>query len=68
MRLAIALLRKRMPGGHVFRGKYRLVREVTGKDIAAKRIDYAIEEQNMFYLRHSFLTPVSKPQYYYVTV
>lgn len=59
MRLAIALLRKKMPNGHIYRGKYRIVPPTTGKHIAQKRIDYEIEEKNMLYLRHPFLTPVS---------
>ncbi|XP_044738699.1 ribosomal protein 63, mitochondrial [Chrysoperla carnea] len=57
MRLTLALLRKKMPNGHIYRGKYRIVPPTTGKHIAQKRIDYEIEEKNMLYLRHPFLTP-----------
>lgn len=39
--------------------KHRLVKKVTGLDIHSKLRDLQREEQNMFYLRHSYLTPVS---------
>lgn len=55
MRLTLCLLKKR-PLGYLFRGKYRLVKEVTPKDRNNLINDYAREEQNMFYLRHPYLT------------
>lgn len=39
--------------------KYRLVKPVTGLDVHNKIRDFKLEEQNMFYLRHPYLTPVS---------
>lgn len=39
--------------------KHRLVKKVTGLDVQNKLRDLQREEQNMFYLRHSYLTPVS---------
>ncbi|PNF40146.1 hypothetical protein B7P43_G09770 [Cryptotermes secundus] len=55
MRLTLCLLKKR-PLGYLFRGKYRLVKEVTAKDRNNLINDYAREEENMFYLRHPYLT------------
>lgn len=49
----------KMPNGHIFRGKNRLVKQVTLGDIAKLRTQFEIEEKNMFYLRHAYLTPVS---------
>lgn len=59
MRLFHALLRKKMPNGHIFRGKDRLVRPVTREDVGSFKTQIEIEEKNMFLLRHSYLTPVS---------
>jgi len=57
MKLFLALFRrKNMPNGHIYRGKQRLVKPVTWKDEQALRNSFAIEEKNMFYLRHPFLT------------
>lgn len=39
--------------------KHRLVKPVTGLDIHKKLRDFQREEQNMFYLRHSYLTRVN---------
>ncbi|XP_050443246.1 uncharacterized protein LOC126847184 [Adelges cooleyi] len=50
------VLWKKLPRGHIFRGKNRLVKPVTGLDIAAKIRDFEQEEQNMFYLRYPYLT------------
>ncbi|XP_050520143.1 ribosomal protein 63, mitochondrial [Daktulosphaira vitifoliae] len=55
MKLTAALWKK-LPKGHIFKGKHRLVKPVTGLDIAAKLRDFEREEQNMFYLRHPYLT------------
>lgn len=59
MRLFSALLRRRMPHGHIYRGKDRLVKPVTLRDVTEMKNKFAIEEENMFYLRHSYLTLVS---------
>lgn len=59
MRLFYALLRrKHMPNGHIYRGKNRLYKEVTLEDMQKLRNEFRIEEQNMFYLRHPYLTQV----------
>jgi hypothetical protein len=51
-----------MPNGHIWRGKDRLSKPVTISDVQQLRNDFEIQEKNMFYLRHSYLTPVS-PRY-----
>ncbi|MPC10904.1 ribosomal protein 63, mitochondrial-like isoform X2 [Portunus trituberculatus] len=56
MRLALVLLRKRMPNGHIYSGKNRLYPKVTGLDKADMRRRLEIEEQNMLILRHPYLT------------
>ncbi|KAK7869126.1 hypothetical protein R5R35_006592 [Gryllus longicercus] len=58
MRLTAFLLvgRPKLPRGHLYRGKYRLVKEVTPLAAANLRHDYAREEKNMLYLRHPYLT------------
>lgn len=59
MRLFYALLRrKHMPNGHIYRGKNRLYKEVTGEHVQELKNQFRIEEQNMFYLRHPYLTQV----------
>ncbi|KAK9695511.1 Mitochondrial ribosome protein 63 [Popillia japonica] len=45
-----------MPNGHIYRGKNRLYKEVTLEDMQKLRNEFRIEEQNMFYLRHPYLT------------
>lgn len=59
MRLFFALCRKKMPHGHIFRGKDRLVKPVELAHISKLQHDLEIEERNMFLLRHAYLTPVS---------
>lgn len=39
--------------------KHRLVKPVTGLDMQKKLRDLKVQEENMFYLRHSYLTPVN---------
>ncbi|KAF2898465.1 hypothetical protein ILUMI_07712 [Ignelater luminosus] len=57
MRLFQTLFRrKHMPNGHIYRGKDRIVKPVTKEDLAKLRLDFEIEERNMFYLRHPYLT------------
>ncbi|KAF5286587.1 hypothetical protein FQA39_LY16270 [Lamprigera yunnana] len=57
MRLFYALCRrKNMPGGHIYRGKYKLIKPVTKEDYWKLKTNFEIEEKNMFYLRHSYLT------------
>ncbi|CAH1118514.1 unnamed protein product [Phaedon cochleariae] len=58
MRIFQALFRrKHLPNGHIYRGKNRIVKEVTIDDLQKLKTLFEIEEQNMFYLRHAFLTP-----------
>ncbi|XP_028172969.1 uncharacterized protein LOC114361939 [Ostrinia furnacalis] len=57
MKLCQVLFRRnRLPNGHLFRGKDRLVKPVQSKDLRKLRSDFAVEEQNMFYLRFPYLT------------
>ncbi|XP_045453853.1 uncharacterized protein LOC123663201 [Melitaea cinxia] len=57
MKLTQLLFRRnRLPNGHIFRGKDRLVKKVEPKHLRALERDFNIEEQNMFYLRHPYLT------------
>lgn len=60
MRLTTVLGRIKNPNGHIFRGKNRLVRQVTLEDISLLKQKMELEEKNMFYLRHPYLTPVRK--------
>ncbi|EFA08456.1 large ribosomal subunit protein mL63 [Tribolium castaneum] len=78
MRLFQALCRrKNSVPGNVWIGKHRLSRSVTMQDVAKLRNQFEIEEKNMFYLRHSYLTPeqsyghaiaLGKPQEKYVAL
>ncbi|XP_068623790.1 uncharacterized protein [Battus philenor] len=57
MKLSLVLFRRnRLPNGHIFRGKDRLVRQVKPFHLRRLQQDFAIEEQNMFYLRFPYLT------------
>ncbi|PSN31005.1 hypothetical protein C0J52_20466 [Blattella germanica] len=56
MRLAALLFSRKGPNGHKWRGKYRLVKEVTPDARRLQVSEYQLEEQNMFYLRHPYLT------------
>ncbi|XP_046739016.1 ribosomal protein 63, mitochondrial [Diprion similis] len=56
MRLTTALFRFKHPNGHMYHGKYRLVKAVTNESFRALRWDYEIEEQNMLLLRYPYLT------------
>lgn len=60
MRLTCILFRKNLlPNGHLFKGKDRLVRKVLPVDLRRLQDRFEIEEKNMFYLRHPYLTEVS---------
>ncbi|XP_053632874.1 large ribosomal subunit protein mL63 [Cherax quadricarinatus] len=56
MRLSVLLFRKKMPNGNIWIGKHRMIPKVTELETgnASKRLQ--LEEQNMFYLRHPYLT------------
>lgn len=59
MRLSLVLFRRnRLPNGHIFRGKDRLVKKVEPKHLRTLQNNFAVEEQNMFYLRFPYLTQV----------
>lgn len=48
--------RSYMPNGHIYRGKQKLIKTPTIKDLQELKNQIAIEEENMFYLRHPYLT------------
>ncbi|KPJ05229.1 hypothetical protein RR46_01984 [Papilio xuthus] len=57
MKLSLILFRRnRLPNGHIFRGKDRLVKRVEPRHLRRLQENFAIEEQNMFYLRFPYLT------------
>lgn len=56
---SILFRRNRLPNGHIFRGKDRLVKKVEPVHLRRLEQDFAVEEQNMFYLRHPYLSEVS---------
>ncbi|OWR53755.1 hypothetical protein KGM_201778 [Danaus plexippus plexippus] len=57
MKLSSILFRRNLlPNGHIFRGKDRLVKRVEPKHLRQLEQDFTVEEQNMFYLRHPYLT------------
>lgn len=59
MKLTLILLRRnRLPNGNIFRGKDRLVKKVEPMHLRTLRQDFAVEEQNMFYLRFPYLSEV----------
>ncbi|XP_066144608.1 large ribosomal subunit protein mL63 [Euwallacea fornicatus] len=57
MRLFAPLFRKTRIPGHLWKGKKRRYAEVTNMHLAHLREQLEIEEKNMFYLRHAFLSP-----------
>lgn len=50
---------KKSVNGHIFRGKYRLVKPVSPKSMNTLRKEYEIQENNMLLLRHPYLSQVS---------
>ncbi|XP_059607618.1 uncharacterized protein LOC132255550 [Phlebotomus argentipes] len=56
MRLSLVCLFKKTVNGHIFRGKYRLVKPVSRKAMETLRAQYNVMEQNMLYLRNPYLT------------
>lgn len=61
MRLFQVLCRYRnTPNGNIYIGKRRIVKPVTFTDMQKLKNQLEIEEQNMFYLRHPYLTSVCK--------
>jgi len=56
MHLTLVNFFKRTVPGHIFRGKKRLVREVTRSAMNKLINDYERTENNMLLLRHPFIT------------
>ncbi|XP_043201992.1 ribosomal protein 63, mitochondrial-like [Amphibalanus amphitrite] len=56
MRLAVALLRKKMPNGNIWTGKHRLPHRVQDAHLDRMQRRLAIEERNMLLLRNPYLT------------
>jgi len=57
MRLTLALLKKRnVTPGYIWGGKHRLTHRVFPWNIESTVKKLKVEEQNMFYLRHPYLT------------
>lgn len=60
MRLSAINFFKKSVNGHIFRGKYRLVKRVSLQAMNTLQKEYEIQERNMLLLRHPFLTAVSE--------
>lgn len=59
MRLFLALCRyRKTPNGNIYTGKHRLVKPVEFADKQKLKDQLEMEERNMFYLRHPYLTTV----------
>lgn len=59
MKLFQTLCRYRnTPNGNIYTGKHRIVKPVQYSHIQKMKDQLEIEEKNMFYLRHPFLTMV----------
>ncbi|XP_055614255.1 ribosomal protein 63, mitochondrial [Uranotaenia lowii] len=56
MHLTLINFFKKSVNGHIFRGKYRLVKRVTPRAVQTLRRDYEQTEQNMAFLLKPFLT------------
>lgn len=59
MKLTLVLFRRnRLPNGHLFRGKDRLVKKVEPVHLRRLEEEFGVEEKNMLYLRYPYLTEV----------
>ncbi|XP_037092793.1 ribosomal protein 63, mitochondrial-like [Pollicipes pollicipes] len=56
MRLALALLRKKMPNGNIWTGKDRLPHRVQEAHLDRMRRRLEVEDRNMLLLRNPYLT------------
>ncbi|XP_045584376.1 large ribosomal subunit protein mL63 [Procambarus clarkii] len=56
MRLSLLLLRRKMPNGYIYGGKHRKYPKVTELEVGNAVKGLKVEEENMFYLRHPYLT------------
>lgn len=59
MRLSVVQFFKKSVNGHIFRGKYRLVKRVSLQAMNTLQKEYEIQDRNMMLLRHPYLTAVS---------
>lgn len=59
MRLNLINLFRHTPNGHIFRGKDRLVKRVSKHSMDSLVRQFEMEEQNLLYLRHPYLTQVN---------
>lgn len=59
MQLTLINFFKRTVPGHIFRGKRRLVRKVTEKEMNRLLNHYKVQENNMLYLKNPYITLVS---------
>ncbi|XP_042209310.1 ribosomal protein 63, mitochondrial-like [Homarus americanus] len=56
MRITLTLFRRKMPPGNIYGGKHRKTPKVTELETGNATKKLQVEEQNMFYLRHPYLT------------
>ncbi|XP_042876155.1 ribosomal protein 63, mitochondrial-like [Penaeus japonicus] len=56
MRLALTLLRRKMPHGNIFIGKDRIMPKIKEGHMKNVKNRLQQEEENMFYLRNPYLT------------
>ncbi|OXA41661.1 ribosomal protein 63, mitochondrial [Folsomia candida] len=56
MRLTLTLLGRKMPPGNIWLGKHRLGHHVYAQNIDRFVKSLKVEEQNLFLLRHPYLT------------
>lgn len=59
MRLSAIQFFKKSVNGHIFRGKYRLVKRVSLQAMNTLQKEYEIQDRNMLLLRNPYLTAVS---------
>lgn len=59
MHLTLVNLFKKTVPGHIFRGKRRLVKEVTYKSMSQLINEYEMQERNMALLKKPYITLVS---------
>lgn len=59
MFITVVNMFKRSVNGHIFRGKYRLVKPVSLKSMKSLIREYELQENNMLLLRNPYLSVVS---------
>ncbi len=59
MRLSLVCWFKKSVPGHIFRGKYRLVKRVSINAMGTQVREYERQDKIMHLLRYPYLTPVS---------